>query len=245
MWASEDNSGYIVSWISGLSCGIDLFNSCVLFFPLVITHSKLISFVQSRTCQKRSRASSSSFISLARNNATDQIAALRMTEKEAEVVRGGPDRRKVRQPIPLSSDRQMSPRPAWPAADQGRGTGGCWNEETWDLLREGELVIWCPATRAERDAEWAEGERQARRSVTKAWSDGAAVEGEEEGEGEQPVRTCWSRRQHFLKSTIFRNIFFKEKNTENNWRHCSTRVRPCVVLWIYFPGGRRGRPGSQ
>lgn len=69
----------------------------------------------------------------------------------------GADRRKVRQPIPYPQTGRC------PLSLRGRlltrgEPGGCWNEETWELLR-GQAGHLMSSTRAECDAEWAEGER--------------------------------------------------------------------------------------
>lgn len=87
MWASEDNSGFIVSCIRRLSCGFKLLRLCLVCFAPVIKRSQRVSVVRSSTCQTRSPPIVPT--SLARNNATYQIAALRITE-EGAAGSGGP-----------------------------------------------------------------------------------------------------------------------------------------------------------
>ena len=81
----------------------------------------------------------------------------------------GADRRKVRQPIPYPQTGRC------PLSLRGRlltrgEPGGCWNEETWELLR-GRAGHLMSSTRVECVAEWAEGERQPLQYVTKARPD--------------------------------------------------------------------------
>ena len=106
---------------------------------------------------------------------SDQNVLYRITRREwsGGDVRGpvwGSDRRIVSQPVPYPQTGRC------PLSLRGRlltrgEPGGCWNEETWELLRgwAGHLMS---STRAGCDAEWAEGERQPLQSVTKAWSEG-------------------------------------------------------------------------
>lgn len=72
---------------------------------------------------------------------------------------------------PLSSDRQTSSLPAWPAADQGRAR----RLLKWRNLRAPQGVSWSFDVQHKGrgcDAEWAEGERQPLQSVTKTRPDG-------------------------------------------------------------------------
>lgn len=98
----------------------------------------------------------------------------RITRRERSNGARGPvwgaDRRTASQSVPYPQTGRC------PLSLRGRlltrgEPGGCWNEETWELLRgwAGHLMS---STRAGCDAEWAEGERQPLQSVTKAQPDG-------------------------------------------------------------------------
>lgn len=101
---------------------------------------------------------------------SDPCVLSRITRREgSNDVRGpvwGADRRIVSQPVPYPQTGRCPLSPRGRLLTRGE-PGGCWNEETWELLRgwAGHLMS---STRAGSDAEWAEGERQPLQSVTKA-----------------------------------------------------------------------------
>lgn len=127
----------------------------------------------------------------------------------------GADRRIVSQPVPYPQTGRC------PLSLRGRlltrgEPGGCWNEETWELLRgwAGHLMS---STRAGCDAEWAEGERQPLQSVTKACSDG------------------WGRREnteHTQSVTIFRAFW-----TWSPSRISGEQIHKCQLTKMLILGG--------
>lgn len=93
---------------------------------------------------------------------SDPCVLSRITRREwSSDVRGpvwGADRRIVSQPVPYPQTGRCPLSPRGRLLTRGE-PGGCWNEETWELLRgwAGHLMS---STRAECDAEWAERERR-------------------------------------------------------------------------------------